>query len=228
MRVVVLVPRRADNGPRDRVWAWVANRWAAELPEWDVVIGDHDAGEGLFNRSEALNRAAATAGRWDVAMIADSDSFVGRVEALAAVGWAGSTGRLTYAHSVFRYLSRQMSASVLDGFMGDWMPGVDWSLNNTQSSMLAVPRVLWDEVGGFDSRFCGWGMEDVAFASACETMGGAANRVPGSVWHLWHPPSTDPTAARSANVQVLNPYLRAIGDRAAMRAVLGGVTGDSA
>jgi hypothetical protein len=205
----------------------LAARWATELPEWQVVIGDHDAGEGLFNRSEALNRAGADAGRWDVAMIADADSFVGREQALAAAGWAGSTGRLTYAHSEFRYLSRQMSASVLDGFAGDWSPGVEWSLANTQSSMLAVSRALWDEVGGFDSRFDGWGMEDVAFASACETMGGVANRVPGSVWHLWHPPSNDPPSARAANKAHLDSYLTAHGDRTAMRAVLSETTRDS-
>jgi hypothetical protein len=220
VRVVVLVPRRSDGGWRDTVWAWVKARWEREFPDWPVVEG-HDSGSGLFSRCEALNRAAEEAGEWDVAVIADGDSITSPIQSAAAVGWAASTGRLAYAFDEFLYLSCQMTGDILNGYGGSWEPGVEWSLANTQSSQLAVPRALWDQVRGFDPGFDGWGYEDVAFASACETLGGVAVRVPGPVWHLWHPPSTDPTHARLANLDRLNLYLEVHGDRKRMADLIG-------
>jgi predicted glycosyltransferase involved in capsule biosynthesis len=58
--------------------------------------------------------------------------------------------------------------------------------------MLAVPRKLWDEVGGFDERFVGWGGEDNAFWHACTVISGAEPaRVPGYAYHLWHPAASN-------------------------------------
>lgn len=55
-----------------------------------------------------------------------------------------------------------------------------------ESSIVVVTRELWEEVGGFDPRFCGWGQEDVAFAQACRVLNGEPLRVPGNVVHLYH------------------------------------------
>ena len=224
LRVVVLVPRREDGGWRDHVWKWVKARWASEFPDWQVVEG-HDSGKGLFSRCEALNRPAVEAGQWDVAVVADADSITSPVQSAAAVGWAATTGRLVYAFDEFLYLSRHMTTEILNGYGGAWEPGVEWSLENTQSSQIVVPRALWDEVQGFDPGFDGWGFEDVAFASACETLGGNAVRVPGPVWHLWHPPSTDPTHARMANRDRLDLYLEVHGDRQRMSDLIGRLRG---
>ena len=71
MKAVILVPRRADHGHRDKVWDWCRAWWERELPELEIVEGHHDA--GLFNRSAAVNRAAREAGAWDVAVIIDAD-----------------------------------------------------------------------------------------------------------------------------------------------------------
>ncbi len=219
VKVVVLVPRRSDNGWRDRVWRWVRLRWLQEFPDWSVIEGD-DSGVGLFNRCEAINRASEKAGDWDVAIVADSDSLTSPVQTAAAVGWALTSDRLVYAFSEFLYLSKQMTSAILEGYGGPWESGVQWSLSNTQSSQVVVPRSLWDEVRGFDPGFEGWGYEDVAFATACETLGGTAVRVPGPVWHLWHPPSTDPKVAREANLDRVNLYLNAFGDSQQMRDVI--------
>jgi hypothetical protein len=188
VRVVVLVPRRADNGRRDRLWSWVSARWRAEHPTWGIYEGHHD--EGPFNRSKALNSAARDAGDWDVAIIADGDAFVDVEQMKRAVRKAKSTGSFVIAYERYNYLSRPMSDRILDGYLGNWWPGVEWSMTNTCSTMLAVPRGLWDTVGGFDEGFEGWGWEDCAFSVACAAFGGR-KRVEGEVWHLWHPSSPE-------------------------------------
>lgn len=192
MRVVVLVPRRADGGRRDQLWEWVRDRWATETP-WDVIEGHHDGPE-KFNRSAAINQAAGYAerhGGWDVAVITDSDTICGTDQVQTAVDGALGPCRFWLAYDRYMYLSRQMTDRIMRGYAGAWEPGVEWSMTGTCSSMVVVHRSLWDRVGGFDSGFEGWGFEDVAFSHACQTFGNGLQRVPGPVWHLHHPPSTE-------------------------------------
>lgn len=190
MRVVVLIPRRADTGRRDQVWTWVKNRWGEEV-DWPVYEG-HDDGPGKFNRSLAINRASEKAGAWDVAVVADSDTFCGTDQLKEAVkGATESDCGFWLAYDRYMYLTRKMSDEIMTGFQGCWEDGVEWSMTGTCSSMVVVRRSLWDEVQGFDPGFVGWGFEDVAFSHACQTFGGGLQRTPGPVWHLWHPSSPE-------------------------------------
>lgn len=186
MNVAVLVPRRADRGRRDLIWEWVRQRWFDEHPTWAVAEGYHDD-DGPFNRSLAINRAAAT--DWDIAVIADADSFVGHDQIATAVATCAHTGQMTLAYDRFAYLSRWMSDQIMSGFTGDWTTGVEWALPGTCSSMVVVTRAVWDEAEGFDEGFVGWGGEDIAFSHKAQTFGGGLQRIPGFLWHLWHAPA---------------------------------------
>lgn len=214
MNTVVLVPRRSDGGRRDQLWEYVQTRWVG----WDVREGHHD--DGPFNRSAAINQAAE--GDWDVAIIADSDSFVDPAQLDAAIIAATVHGQITFAYERFCYLNRQMSDRVMAGYQGDWWPGVEFALTGTCSSMVVVTRKLWDAVGGFDEGFVGWGFEDVGFSLACQALGGGMQRVAGDVWHLQHPTSqtseTDPNYL--ANVARMKRYEACNYDPRAMRALL--------
>jgi hypothetical protein len=186
MRTVVLVPRRSDGGRRDVLWTWLAQRWKQDRPDWEVFEGHHN--DGLFNRSAAINTAARAAGQWDVAVIADADSLAGADQLQQAVDLAATSGTMVIAYTRYVYLNRTMSDLILAGFTGSWWDGVEFTLANTCSTMVAVPRKLWNAVGGFDEGFVGWGWEDCAFSASCAALGGRT-RIPGEVWHLWHPPS---------------------------------------
>lgn len=222
-RTVVLVPRRGDGGRRDALWAWLRDRWAATHPDWDVYEGT-DNGAGHFNRSAAINDAARQAGDWDVALIADADSFVARHQAETATLLAGCTGRVVFAFERFQYLNERMSDRVMDGYDGDWLPGVEWTVAGSCSSMVAVSHGLWLRAGGFDEGFEGWGFEDVAFSLVCQSLTGGMHRVAGDVWHLWHPPA--PGTADSehpvwqANQARCDRYLAAAYDHDRMAALL--------
>lgn len=187
MNVSILVPRRSDGGRRDNLWAWVKARWERDHPDWPVREGHHD--DGPFNRSAAINQAARDAGDFDIAIVADSDSFVGHSQIEAAVDTCAATGQMTLAYDRFAYLSRAMSDQIMSGFEGDWTAGVEWALPGTCSSMVIVTRAVWDESEGFDEGFVGWGGEDIAFSHKAQTFGGGLQRVPGFLWHLWHPPA---------------------------------------
>jgi hypothetical protein len=225
MRVVILVPRRDGVRDRDILWAWCRQWWRDRFPEWVIFEGHHD--DGPFNRSCAVNRASGSADwqqpePWDVAVIIDSDVICDPDRVRASVAKAAASGRLTIPFDVRHDLSLPGSAKVMAGYPGDWTRFIRRTYTEMVSSVIAVPRSLWDDVAGFDEGFAGWGFEDNAFAAACETFGGPIERIPGELWHLYHDPAREGkrgTATHQRNKTRADRYLAVRGDREATRAL---------
>lgn len=233
MTDVILVPRRDDNGFRDELWlSFIKPWWEREQSHMPIVEGYHS--EGLFNRSAAINRAAELAGDWDVAVIIDADVVCSPDRVKEAVELARSTGSMVLPHTVRHDLTPVAS---MDSRAGRFTPlQIDlealrkprriiahtYSVENghpSVSSVVVVSRRQWDEIGGFDEQFRGWGFEDTAFAAAAETFGGII-RIEGEVWHYWHPTAREGkrgTAPHAANSTRGQRYRAAIGDPAKIR-----------
>jgi hypothetical protein len=186
-RVVILVPRREGFADRDRLWAWTKRWWADHFPELPIIEGHHN--EGLFNRSAALNLASRTAddgGAWDVALIIDADVICDPDHVRAAAKMAADLGRIVVPFQVRHNLNQRGSEAIMAGETGPWERFIAQNFYDQHSSVIAVPRTVWETVGGFDETFAGWGMEDTAFAIAAETLVGPLIHMEGEVWHLWH------------------------------------------
>lgn len=232
MNVVVLVPRRADGGERDRLWAFARGRWERDHPDWPIVEGHHN--DGPFNRAKAVNQAAAAAaaGAWDVALIIDSDVLVDPNLVRSTVDVASCTNGLTIAAAERWMLSKEGTEKILGGFEGRWDGFVrqrygtlDDPRGAQVSCCIAVSRQLWDDVGGFDELHVGYGWEDVSFRNACESISGKATvwLAPHPIWHLHHAPSPEDReggALKSANEARARRYIAAHGDRDATRLLI--------
>lgn len=184
-RTVILVPRREGFAYRDKVWAWTKAWWRREFPELEMFEGHHTV--GLFNRSAALNIASAKAGDWDVALIIDADVITDPSHVRQAVEAAVEQGRIVVPFVVRHNLAQVGSERIMRGEKGPWERFIARNYYDQHSSIIAVPRTVWDTVGGFDETFAGWGMEDTAFAIAAETLVGPLIHMEGECWHLWHP-----------------------------------------
>lgn len=207
-RIPVLVPRRADNGWRDRLWDTLRQDYWARLPGFELIEGEHR--DGVFNRSAAINVAASEAGDWELAIIADADTLVAVPQLQDAVALARRTQRLVAAFHEVHELSERATRWILEDTEARDEAGLSAMASvsgcervrrgsddptTVQSSMLVVPRAVWDAVGGFDEKFVGWGCEDNAFWRACELLTGEPKRVHGPAWHLWHPSGRPANAA---------------------------------
>jgi hypothetical protein len=191
-RVVLLVPRRADHGLRDSHWEHCRNVWAGDFPGWPIVEGHHGPEEGPFNRSAAVNRAAALAGDWDVAVVIDSDVVPDPAAVRWAVEEARRSGGPASAFNVRKNLNQAGTAKVKAGYRGSWERMVGGKWPDCISGAFALTRDLWDRVGGFDEMFVGWGYEDTAFRIACETVSNRPlARAQADLWHLYHPQSPE-------------------------------------
>lgn len=184
---MIIVPYRPDGGHRDQLWIFLAGTY---WPQFDIDVRVGESPDGPFNRSAAINQAAH--GSWDVAVIADADTWVPAEQLTAAITLASESQRLVAAFTSVMELSETETASILDSGEFPDNPHFDRIRTReleTQSSMLVVPRKVWNTVGGFDVRFKGWGGEDNAFWRACAVLTGPPQRVEGNAFHLWHPPS---------------------------------------
>lgn len=188
MTTIVIVPYRADNGHRDRLWTFVRENYWVNQP-YEIVIGHHT--DGLFNRSRAINQAADR--DWDVAIIADADTWVPAKQLHQALLTANITKSLVAAFDTVVELSQPCTDKLLRGnatLAGNFEATTVRTRDmETQSSMLVINRALFDQVGGFDERFQGWGGEDSAFWKACTLHAGQPHRITGNAYHLWHSPA---------------------------------------
>lgn len=188
--VPILVARRNDNGHRDRLWRFL-RRWYWALP---ITEGYHK--DGPFNRSLGLNIAATLAGNWDVAVFIDSDCYIAPQQLTEAVELARKEQRIVSPFTRVVELDQPTTTEILESHnlifnpTPDQIDKVRTEPMTTQSLFVVVPRNLYEQVGGFDERFVGWGGEDNAFWKACTIAGGEPLRIEGDVFHLWHQPAT--------------------------------------
>ncbi|MCU0506474.1 MAG: hypothetical protein MUE82_12030, partial [Chloroflexi bacterium] len=206
-KVAVLVPRRAGDPVRDRIWRWARDIWGQH--PWPVYVGEHP-GPGLFCASLARNAAAEAAGDWDVAIIADADTL--------PWDWAPLEQAIEVAHRTGKFVRPftayyQLDPGASETFMREGRiarEGVKRLGEQAHGGIHVVPRRLWDAVRGYDPRFVGWGWEDTAFEAACSKVAGVVT-LPGAVYHLWHPhqPRDPSTPEYRANVALGKRYVNA-------------------
>jgi N-terminal domain of galactosyltransferase len=215
MSIPVLVPRRLDLGWRDKSWAYLRHAYWNFQPGYRIVEGYHH--EGPFNRSAAINTAANIRYWDDVAVVADSDSFVSEDQLTQAVRIASQTGKMVSPFTFVVQLSQPCTENLVAGgvltLRNLEAEHVRTKPIETQSNILVVPRKLWDEIGGFDERFVGWGGEDNAFWRACQIRRKEVIRLPGACFHLWHVPASDRNARMKdpqylSNLALVNRYMR--------------------
>lgn len=216
MRTVVLVPFRGGDPHRERAWAFARAQW--RLP---VFVSDDGMTIGPFNKSRAVNRAAAAAGDWDVAVIADADMLVPHDQVRRCAQMVHRTGRAAHPFSLLHRLSAHGTDAILNGSATNWSQHAQSSHPKVPGGVIVVPRRLWDAVGGMDERFVGWGGEDGALKTSCRVLGDGIDQVDGEAWHLWHPPAPTRKAGTlyAANRALAHRY-RAATTEPAIRALI--------
>lgn len=124
----------------------------------------------------------------------DADTICPPAQMFRAIELAEEAPGLVFAYDLYCRLTREMTERVrdapvtADGFDGEWGrmrhegPPI---LNSGSMGCVAISRACFEEVGGFDESYVGWGYEDLDFATRCNALW-PNRRVTGPVFHLWH------------------------------------------
>lgn len=229
--ISVIIPWLTDDGHRDRLLDWVLRRYAAILPDAQVVLGENK--DWPFNRGAARNDAAARADH-DVFLIADADTTFPDV---GCIRWAAEAVRsglapwvIPYAENRYYNLTRGATEHLLSmapdiEMAEDPRNEAAWDHKITSwAGLLVMTREAFETVGGYDERFLGWGYEDNAFRLAMDTLVGAHRRLNSSCVHLWHPTHPESNFEQphiQQNRALFTRYERASGRPELMRDIVG-------
>jgi hypothetical protein len=178
VNVRVVTPWRSDQGARLALWEFCQRWWEFQ----GVSPVEAPSPDGPFNRSAAIN--AGLRGSWDVAVVIDAD-VVGP-EIRRGIELAHRSGLLVFPFTRYVGLAPWGTRAVLDEGVPLSEAGALRVVDNHESSVVIIPRRIWDVVGGFDERFVDWGQDDVAFCQSVRVLCGEPVRQSQTVYHLWH------------------------------------------
>lgn len=165
-----------------------------------------------YNRAAAFNAGARIA-RGSLLVLHDNDLLVPRDYATEAVGLhrlgfeAGQLARFIY------YLDPSSTRQWLSHAADTKKTRVACAIENSAGGSLMVSLAMYEEIGGMDEEFIGWGGEDNEFMDRCLTR---------KIWrfgylpliHLYHPSLADrkvtsnPALALLARKRMIEPAAR--------------------
>lgn len=183
----VFIPYKADGGRRDRIADYTKTLFW-EPNGFEVVYLANDDEE--FNISKARNLAL----NYDeeILVFSDSDSIPDIRMLERAIETARQRNTMVFPFNTALELNKPTSDWHLDngvipkGTRPIQAEHIRRRSDELQSSIYAIPRALFEKVGGFDEKFVGWGHEDLAFVKKLELYGHRAHHLPGSFNHIWH------------------------------------------
>jgi len=153
--------------------------------EFDVILGDN---EGEFNRSAARNSGVDKTTS-QIAVIIDADNFLPHQRIYEAVELAKQKNSLVKPFKMFGYLTEDSTDKFYEyhGVMDIAHEFINEPQRGFTGGAYVMKKSLWQQIGGMDEGFIGWGAEDDAFHIHAEKKLGKIYYTTGTNLHLYHP-----------------------------------------
>lgn len=232
-RVAVVVPFGRDHlGPSDEshwrclAFEWVWRWWRAQFPDVETVIGSPapnrpwSKGEAVRSGMDAYHRLHGTPDVW---VVADADSYTTPDAVRHAITEAAAQGWAMPHRFVYRQSRDRTDAIYRQGVSASMEPvHLDRPMYRgvKAGGIIAITPDAWEQSGGIDPRFYGWGGEDRAFEIALNLTVGRRPYGPGPLFHLWHPHPAPDLRGSPESEALIARYREAATSRSALAALI--------
>lgn len=181
----IIIPWRDAGEPwRSKHFCFLLDYYSKDF---NIVIGDSD---GEFNRSAARNNGVSNSTS-EVSVIIDADNFIPIHQIKNAIVLASNKKILVKPFSSFGYLTEESTNLFYECFDDLYTEFSAKHMEPPQEDFTGgayvMRKSLWQDLGGMDEGFIGWGAEDDAFHLLCKEKNIKIKYIDGIDYHLYHP-----------------------------------------
>ena len=181
----IIIPWRDAGEPwRSKHFHFLLDHYSKDF---NIIIGDS---EGEFNRSAARNNGVLNSTS-EVSVIIDADNFIPIHQIKNAIVLASNKKILVKPFSSFGYLTEESTNLFYECFDDLYTDFYAKHMEPPQEDFTGgayvMRKSLWQDLGGMDEGFIGWGAEDDAFHLLCKENNIKIKYVNGIDYHLYHP-----------------------------------------
>lgn len=163
-----------------------------------VLTSMFDRSYEPFNRGRAFNYGVSHAGvsGKDLVCLMDADMLVDPSWLRRCLSAMSGRAMLPYDRAI--YMDEPNTQQAIEGGSFGGVSGDVW---HSQGGCIWITAELYEEMGGHDERYVGWGSADRDFYVRLEAaLGHKPQRMSQPLYHMWHPPPDE--AQKKANAEL--------------------------
>jgi predicted glycosyltransferase involved in capsule biosynthesis len=196
-KVAVVIPWRPTPS-RVRLFSYLIDWYSREFPLFKIITSDSN--DKIFNAAASRNlgiKKAFEEGN-DLVICSDSDVFVSKDSIIKSILNAIDTNNITVPYTELRKLTQEGTEQFLKNNKNsfDMLEKVVPRpiLNNDKAQrfwpcggIIIITKSLFEEFGGMDESYVGWGVEDIDYQKRyLDTYGKLFDYIDGSIISLYH------------------------------------------
>lgn len=199
MDVAIVIPYKYFDKHRKNLLDFIVDKYETFFPDAEIVIGKDTS--KIFNRSKARNNGVRKSSAEYLFMV-DGDTFLEKNTILNGL-YELRANKFVIPFNEYFGLRKGDTTTVLKNKFINWNK-IEENAKITMdisyvgsgdtyrcSGVNCITRDFYDEIGGYDERFTGWGYEDTAFCWKVQSYIGDYPILPGKLYHLWHKTEDD-------------------------------------
>lgn len=193
MNLSIIIPYKAGVLSREKNYEYVLNRFKKMYPKAEICIGEDTINSSKgFCRSSAINNGVKKSTN-DILIISDCDIVIPK-ETLDYSLDLIDDEEFLIPFGICYDLSKERTEKILAKDPKCWLgierdiAGVrDIRANRLAGGIQLITKDLFNKIGGYDTRFQGWGWEDTVFCWKIHQELGEYTVVDDAdIFHLWH------------------------------------------
>lgn len=212
--LAIILPYKKDSKQRETNFYYIKRRYKKMFPKAQLLVAGENTKHIYYNKSKAINNAVKyLKDNVEYLMICDTDIIIERDSIIESLHLLKRYGLILPYNKVSK-LDKSSSHQILkyDNF-NNLNFEIEWAYNNKPNylgggGIQILKRETFEEIGGYNELFKGWGDEDICFCIHLSLFH-EIRKLDNVVYHLWHPTQeSKKTGERKLNKRLRQIYTK--------------------